>query len=206
MSTFRRIVVAAILMTSSLPVWAQTGGKYTSHLWHFCLTYPADWKGTELYAGKAFKLAPVDFPQHALGPSIVASGFRQMERHGGDFPGENRPRPLGPRDMLDEAIGALQDHMVRNLQVSSREETLWGMDALVSDISYDQEGVHWRSKQIRAMRPDNTVLELVMSSPEAQYQAAMNAFKLIIQGFHPSCAGPAAYKGFKQPGEQPANP
>jgi len=184
----RLLLVLTLLLA---PAWAQTtaGNRrpYCNKLWGFSISVPQGWDSKEMFAGKSLRMTPPGWSKNTASPWIMASGFRQMERHGGDFPGGNGPHPLGPDDMLEEAVGALKDHMVKDLTVSSREQPMWGLDALVSDIAYEQDGVRWRSTQIRAMRKDNTVLELILTAPAGQYASVSQTFDAAARSFAPSC-------------------
>src|SRR5256885_7699785 len=97
--------------------------------------------------------------------TISAAGYRDIRGHGNRQTAE-RPSPRGPEETLDDAVDALKDDMVRDLAVSSRREKKWGYEALVSRIDYEQEGVRWRSDQIRVMRADQAVVELILTAPE----------------------------------------
>jgi hypothetical protein len=199
---FKRLFVLSLLLA---PACAQTPAKnpqpYCNKLWHFSISVPQGWHSTEMFAGKSLRMTPPGWSINTASPWIMASGFRQMERHGGDFPGNNGPHPLGPDDMLEEAVGALKDHMVKDLTVSSREQPMWGLDALVSDIAYEQDGVRWRSTQIRAMRKDNTVLELILTAPAGQYASASQTFNAVVRSFAPSCD--ARQSSYLQPESAP---
>lgn len=184
------LMVTLLFVAPAWPQSAATGTSaeiYCNKLWDFSLSAPQGWESKEMFAGKSLRMTPPGWSRNTASPSIMASGFRQMERHGGDFPGDSGPHPLGPDEMLEEAVGALKDHMVKNLTVASREQPMWGLDALVSDIAYEQDGVQWRSAQIRAMRKDNTVLELILTAPVEQYAGASRTFNTVVQSFAPSC-------------------
>lgn len=170
---------------------------YRNQRWGFCFAYPAGWTAEDGPDGSTLRWSARHATTGEIQPVLTVAGYRDLRSHSQPSTAE-QPQPRGPQEALDDAVESLKDQMVRELRVSTHRERRWGLDALVSDIFYEQEGVRWHSRQIRVMRSDKTILELIVTAPGPEFASAKRSFDALVSSFEPAC-GTAGENGRQPP-------
>src|SRR3954470_20239611 len=131
--------------------------------WGFCLAYPAEWKAAPLFGGEVTQLLPVSQSKSGLQAEIRFGAFRNQK----NSEPSNVPKCL--EEIADDSLDNIKDQMVKQLKVENQPVKIAGERGLITNISYDKDGVPWREKHARVRRTDEVIIELQLISPADQY-------------------------------------
>jgi hypothetical protein len=169
---------------------------YHSREWGFCVNYPAGWHAQELFEGRVLRLAPdlsrctdgrprPSASQQCSSVSVSIGGFLNQNHEGG---------PTKEKDwdeIVDDGLDALRDDMATQVSETRHETQFAGLPALLSDISYRQNGQRRHDRYLRIRRPDAIVIELEVSAPVDHFASAIDALTQLTHSLNPTCSEPS---------------
>jgi hypothetical protein len=150
--------------------------------WGFCLAYPAEWKAAPLFGGDVTQLLPASQSKSGLQGEIRFGAFRNQK----NSEPSNVPKSL--EEIADDSLDNIKDQMVKQLSVENQSISIAGERGLITNISYDKDGVPWREKHARVRRADEVVIELQLIAPASQYSTLEPAFdRMVKHSLQPRC-------------------
>jgi len=149
--------------------------------WGFCLAYPTEWKAAPLFGGEVTQLLPVSASQSGGQPEIRFGAFRNQK----NSEPSNVPKSL--EEIADDSLDNIKDQMVKQLKVENQPVKIAGERGLITNISYDKDGMPWREKHARVRRADEVIIELQLISPASLYSKLEPAFDRMVKSLGPTC-------------------
>jgi hypothetical protein len=157
---------------------------YRNPQWGFCVNHPRAWAAEEAPDKDSVVLNPLPrvSPQVVHGQIVIAAFHNIRHEPGGG--------PKSWDEVLDDEMDALQDNAMQNVKSTRAQAApVLGYPGFLSEVQYDDEGVHWLRKEARLARRDGVVLEVKLMCPAEECSRLEPEFdRLLAGGFKPVCS------------------
>jgi hypothetical protein len=193
MSRTLQLALSLTLATVLLSVASNAGEQQWSPIKNsepaYCALYPASWTVTPDREHNLVRFTP----RGADNVDITLGWFLNRNHEGSDV----KTKTLD--EIVDDAVDAIKDSMVRSLNVTNTSSQLEGLPAMLTQLSYERDGQKWIEQQYRVLVPKPaSVVELMLRAPAAQAGSAVPVFERVKGSLAVECTGASPHMAARQ--------